>query len=361
MVLHTFLCATLIACVCIKRARAYSKMPVLEYKGVAVHYDSLQYRPTNDLIQPSVVSTRRMVNPKGKYYMYFSAHEHYPGVSMAYADNPSGPWREYEANPVIPGYAAPDCVWIPEVRMYYLWAHKINSETDYFSTIDGVNFMRMGTAVQSSKIKTRNASYTRVYRMKISKKRAQFKYTMLYSGKPEVNGILVALDYVWVATSKDAKSWYQSPTPLLVAKNTQVGLFGPSLLRWCKKQYVVFQSGTLAVGGGSLRYVQVDNSFKSLGSNWPDNILLQAPVSSPEQGRFRGAAFYKFGKYLYMYSGAGPRNNEIIVYAIQKINESLCHKRSNIVEQDARILMGPLFSLYYPSSTIPSIITSMHN
>lgn len=81
-------------------------------------------------------------------------------------------------------------------------------QTDLWTSTDGVTFQHHSTSIRASRINTRNATYSRVYDVPL--KRYGSRYVMLYSGWSDERGVRS----IWLATSDDAETWTQHPTPL---------------------------------------------------------------------------------------------------------------------------------------------------
>lgn len=209
-------------------------LPEFRFRGVVLHPDDLAYAPTGQLIHPTIVKTEgRIENPLGRYYMYYAPHKHI-GTSMAYSNRLEGPWTEYERNPVIKGPSAPDIRWIAEKGRFHMWGHRKNSQTDLWSSSDGIHFEYRGVSVTAGNIGTRNATYSRVYVYPLP--RYGSKYIMLYSGFIEERGIRC----IWLAHSKDAENWTQLKDPLVEpVEGENNDAYGPALLRWRGRNFIV--------------------------------------------------------------------------------------------------------------------------
>jgi len=287
-------------------------LPEFTFKGVALHPDDLAYAPTKQLVHPSIIKMEKHVkNPLGKYYLYYAPHKHI-AVSMAYSDSIGGPWKEYRGNPVIKGPSAPDIRWIEEKRKFYMWGHRKNSQTELWTSDDGLHFEHKGVSITAKKIGARNATYTRVYQYPLKKYGS--KYIMLYSGFIEKRGIRC----VWMAHSKDAEKWIQLKTPLVEpvdGENNDV--YGPSLLQYRNRNFIVYQDHT-AWRGGNIKYVQIDSELNPVSNKARRFVLMDPPPDPPLKDRYRGGEFYFDKNTLYLYSSASV-NPRIIVYAIADV------------------------------------------
>jgi len=309
-------------------------LPEFSLKGVALHPESLSYAPTEQLVHPSIIKMEgRVKNPLGKYYMYYSPHKHI-AISIAYSDKIEGPWTEYQGNPVIEGPSAPDIRWIKEKGKFYMWGHRKNSQTELWTSDDGIHFEYKGVSITAKNIGTRNATYTRVYAYPLE--RYGSKYVMLYSGFIKERGIRS----VWLAHSRDAEHWIQLKTPLVepaVGENNDI--YGPSLLQWENRNFIVYQDHT-TLRGGNIKYVEVDRELNPVGSKGERFVLMDPPPDPPLNDRFRGGEFYLENDTLYMYSSASA-NPRIIVYATANAAPDPSRKvrtRDGIIEPEHRRL-----------------------
>jgi len=286
--------------------QAAGPLPEFTFQGVALHPKNLSYSPTDDLVHPSIIKTEeRIEKPLGKYYMYYAPHKHI-GISMAYSDSIQGPWKEYKSNPVIEGPSAPDIRWIN--GKFYMWGHRKNSQTELWISKDGIKFEHRGVSVTAKNIGTRNASYTRVYEYPL--KRYASQYIMLYSGFIEERKIRC----IWLAHSKNAENWVQLKTPLVEPiAGEKNDIYGPSLLRWRDRNYIVYQDHT-AWRGGNIKYAEVDSQLNPVGGKGKRHVLIDPPPEPPLKDRYRGGEFYLENNTLYLYSSAS-KDPRIIVYA----------------------------------------------
>jgi len=291
-------------------------LPEFTFKGVALHPDDLSHAPTGELVHPTVIRMEgRVENPLGKYYLYYAPHKHV-AISMAYSDSIEGPWKEYKQNPVIEGPSAPDIRWIEERGKFYMWGHRKNSQTELWTSDDGIRFEHHSVSVAARNIGTRNATYSRVYEYPLERYGSQ--YIMLYSGLIENRGIRC----VWLAHSKDAENWVQLKTPLVEPiEGDNNDLYGPSLLIWRKRSFVVYQDHT-AWRGGNVKYIELDRELNPVGSRGRRYLLLDPPAEPPLNDRYRGGEFYFENGKLYLYSSAS-KEPRLIVYAAAEIGDAL--------------------------------------
>jgi|GEM_PF-853304 hypothetical protein len=303
----------------------YAEGPLPEFKlqGIVLHPKDLEYSPNEDLIHPTIVKTEgRIKNPLGKFYLYHAPHKHI-ATSMAYADRIEGPWNEYNQNPVVKGPSAPDIRWIEEQGKFFMWGHQKNSQTELWTSEDGITFEYHSVSITAKNIGTRNATYSRVYEYPL--KKYDSKYIMLYSGFIEGREIRC----VWLAHSKDAENWMQLKTPLVEPIEGEMNdCYGPSLFRWKGKNYVVYQDHT-SWRGGNLKYVEVDQELNPVGAGGKRYVLMDPPDEPPLNNRIRGAEFYFENGKIYLYSSAS-KDPRLIVYATAEFDEPVKNELNNL-------------------------------
>lgn len=295
------------ACIDAARADDDGPLPSFEFKGVILHPKDLKYTPTGDLIHPTIVKTEgRVKNALGQYYLYYAPHKHV-AMSMAYSDSLDGPWTEYEHNPVVEGPSAPDCRWIAERGEFFMWGHTKNSQTELWTSKDGIHFEHHSVSVTAKNIGTRNATYSRMYEYPLAKYGS--KYVMVYSGFLEDREIRC----VWLAHSKDAVNWTQLTTPLVEPIEGEMNdCYGPALLRWKGRNLLTYQDHT-TWRGGNLKCVELDEELTPVGAGGERHVLLDPPNEPPLNDRYRGAEFYREDGKLYLY-GSASRSPRLIVY-----------------------------------------------
>lgn len=280
-------------------------LPEFTYEGINLHPDDLGWIPTGELEHPAFIKMEGLVeDPLGKYYLYYAPHKHH-GIGLAYSDNLDGPWKEYDANPVVKGPAAPDIRWIDEKKKFYMWGHTKNSQTELWTSDDGIHFEHKGTSIKGSNIGTKNATYTRFYEHPLEQYGS--RYIMLYSGYAAEKGVRC----VWLAHSKDAEQWTQLKTPLVepVADENEQ-LYCPALFVWRGRNFVVYADCT-SWRGGRLKYVELDRDLNPVGVGGERYLLMEPPDALAR--RLRSPEFHVQGDVVHMISGGG-RNPRVIVY-----------------------------------------------
>ncbi len=143
--------------------RGDGPLPKFTYAGVVLHPADLKIAPASELERASIIKMEgRIQNPLGKYYLYYSPHKHV-GISLAFSDSIAGPWKEYQGNPIVENAAIPDVRWIDETGKFHLWGHKKNSQSEMWTSLDGLHFDYHSVSITAKVIGTRNATYTRAY------------------------------------------------------------------------------------------------------------------------------------------------------------------------------------------------------
>ncbi|MEM7144404.1 MAG: hypothetical protein AAF591_04670 [Verrucomicrobiota bacterium] len=308
---------TLLAVISLPVHAEEGPLPNFKFQGVALHPDDLEYTPTDQLIHPAIVKTEgRIKNPLGKFYLYYAPHKHV-ATSMAYSDSMDGPWTEYKNNPVLEGPAAPEVRWMEEYKKFFMWGHRKNSQTELWTSEDGINWEYDSVSIKAADIGTRNATYNRVYEYPL--KKFGSRYIMLYSGFIEGQEPDTGIRCVWLAHSKDAKNWTQLTTPLVEPIDCEMdNLYGPALLRWKGRNFITYQDMT-TWRGGKLKYVEVDHELNPIGTDGKRFVLMDPPDGPPLENRYRGSEFYLEGDTLYLYT-SGARSKRLIAWAKTKVN-----------------------------------------
>jgi len=97
-------------------------------------------------------------------------------------------------------------------------------------------------------------------------------------------------------------------------------IYGPSLVIWQNRNFVVYQDHT-TWRGGNVKYVELDRELHPVGNKGQRYVLLDPPSEPPLKDRYRGGEFYLGNGKLYLYSSAS-RNPRIIVYATAVIGDA---------------------------------------
>jgi hypothetical protein len=287
-------------------------------------YKDLKYNPCNDIIIPSVIRTDDLQKPLGRYYMYYAPHNPPGGICLAYADAPEGPWKEYEANPLIardwpPHYkvshvSGPHAIWIEEEKKLFVYYHGENDITRFASTKDGVHFQYEGVAFTTKLFHdVSEASYARMFRYTIPGK--DNRYIALLMGNNQ------GTRRIYLAWSKDGRRWEPRQTPLVDPPPGTGQVTQAWYLPWQGKHYLIYHAHLLAKPLiADLHVSEVDPAMehaKYLGlfydhtSASPDNVAQMSPC------------FLTRGDTIYMYTNIGPRLNQKIALALAAEPESL--------------------------------------
>ena len=269
-------------------------LPKFTFKGIALEAKDLKFAPTGELERSALIKMEGLIpNPLGKYYFYYSPHKH-AGIGLVYGDSIEGPWTEFKGNPVIEATAIPDIRWFESTGKFHMWGHRKNSQTEMWTSTDGLNFEHHSVSIAAKNIGTKNATYTRAYVYPL--KRHGSRYFMLYSGYFLDRQIRC----IWLAHSKDGESWTQEKTPLIYpVEGENNDLYGPSLFRWKGRNFVVYQDHT-GNRGGLVKYVELDDELNAVGKGGTRHVLIDPDPNCPVDNRYRGCEFYREGNMIYM-------------------------------------------------------------
>ena len=290
-------------------------LPKFVFQRIALEPKDLKFAPTGELERAALIKMEGLVpNPLGRYYLYYSPHKHV-GIGLAYSDSIEGPWTEYAGNPVIESTAIPDIRLLESTGKFHMWGHRKNSQTEMWTSTDGLKFDYHSISVAAKHIGTKNATYTRAYEYPL--KRHGSRYIMLYSGFLVDQGIRC----VWLAYSRDGESWTQEKKPLVMPiAGEKNDLYGPSLFRWQGRNYVVYQDHT-GNRGGLVKYVELDDQLNPVGQGGRRHVLIEHDPNSPVDNRYRGCEFYREGNTIYMYCGVA-NHPRVIAYATAKVGDA---------------------------------------
>ncbi len=326
---NLFASLALILQICGQADAAQGPLPKFTLQGKALEAKDLQFAPTGELERAALIKMEgRVPNPLGRYYLYYSPHKH-AGIGLVYSDSITGPWKEYEGNPVIESTAIPDIRWFETTGRFHMWGHRKNSQTEMWTSVDGLKFQYHSVSVAAKRIGTRNATYTRAYEYPLE--RHDNRYIMLYSGFIEDRGIRC----VWLAHSKDGETWRQETTPLVEPiEGENNDLYGPALFRWEEKNYIVYQDHT-GNRGGLIKYVELDQQLSPVGAGGERFTLIAPDPDSPVGNRYRGCEFYREGDTIHMYAGGG-NSPRILIHATARVGDDKPAARAPAVPAESR-------------------------
>lgn len=301
----------------LSQEKAAKALPVFKHRGVVLDYKDLEYNPCNDIIIPSVIRTDVLQKPLGRYYMYYAPHNAPGGICLAYADAPEGPWKEYQANPLVvrdwpPHYkvshvSGPHAIWIEEAKKLFVYYHGENDTTRIASTTDGIHFQYDGVAVTTKIFDgISEASYARVFRYTLPGK--DNRYVMLLMGNNR------GTRKIYLAWSKDGRTWEPRRTPFIEPKERTGQLAQAWYLPWQGNHYLIYHD--YSPEGTDLHVSAVDPAFEHVRyigmfydrrSASQDNVAQMSPC------------FLTEGDTIYMYTNIGPRLNQKIALAATKV------------------------------------------
>ena len=292
-------------------------LPVFRHKGIALDYTGLKYNPCNDIIIPSVIRTDDLQKPLGRYYMYYAPHNPPGGICLAFADAPEGPWKEYDANPLIhrdwqPHYkvshvSGPHAIWIEEEKKLFVYYHGENDVTRFASTRDGIHFQYEGVAFTTKLFDdVSEASYARMFRYTIPGK--DNRYIALLMGNNR------GTRRIYLAWSKDGRRWEPRQTPLVDPPPGTADVAQAWYLRWNGKHYLVYHAHLRSKHViADLHVSEVDPALehaKYLG------MFYDHTTAGPENVAQMSPCFLTRDDKIYMYTNIGPRLNQKIALAV---------------------------------------------
>lgn len=292
-------------------------LPAFKYQGVVLDYKDLKYNPCDDLIVPSVISTEKLEKPLGRYYMYYAPHNAPGGICLAYADALEGPWKEYQANPVIsrdwqPHYkvshvSGPHAIWMEEEKKLFVYYHGENNITRFASTTDGIHFKYEDVAFTTKMFpELSEASYARMFRYSIPGK--DTRYITLIMGNNK------GTRRIYMATSKDGRTWEPRQTPLVDPPPGTDQIANASYVFWKGKHYLVYHAHwSVQQMVADLHVSEVDLTFeqtKYVG------LLFDHKAAGLENVAQMSANFIQDNGKLYLFVNIGPRLHQKIALAI---------------------------------------------
>lgn len=312
-------------------------LPAFRHVGVVLDYKDLKYNPCDDVIIPSVVRTEHLTKPLGKYYMYYAPHNAPGGICMAYADSLEGPWKECDENPLIkrewaPNYnvshvSGPHAIWNEEENRLFLYFHGENDITRLASSTDGINFKYENISFTTKQFADiSEASYARIFRYNIPGKDNRFIALVMGNNK--------GTRKIYLAWSKDGRSWETRSEPLIEPKDKSGQLAQAWLLPWCGKLYMIYHDynakGTdlhVSVVDPALEHVKYIGIFYDHRTAGQENVAQMSPCLIEENGK------------LYLFTNIGPRLKQKIALAIASVADE---PGKLIIHADARTVINTM-------------------
>lgn len=317
---HAFLCVLIVAA---NRQAAEApalpgELPVFRHHSIVLDYKDLRYNPCNDVIIPSVVRTGPdLAEPLGRYYMYYAPHNGPGGICLAYADRLEGPWKEYDANPIIgkdwpPHHkvshvSGPEAIWNEEEHKLFLYYHGENDVTHLASSVNGVDFRYEGVAVTARMFdRISEASYARVFRYTIPGR--DNRYIMLFMGNNE------GTRRIYLATSMDGRSWQPRREPLLSPPPGTSQVAQAWYLPWQGRHYLIYHAHQASNElYASLHVSEVDAALEHTRYI---GVFYDRTSVSPDNAAQMSPCFVAEADCLYLFTNIGPRLNQKIALAV---------------------------------------------
>lgn len=289
--------------------------------ALALDPGRLRYNPCGDLIFPSVLRVRGLLeNPLGAYYMYYAPHDAPGGICLAYADAPTGPWIEYPENPLIARHwaphfdvshvSSPHALWHPRERQVQLFFHGENRVTRQAFSRDGIHFEYGGVAVDCSQLPGTLAAF--------------YARALYRPGRASsVGGLLLWFGYslespgIYGAVSDDGRQWHPLAHPLLTPREvnaTYVASPCPFVLDG--RMYVAFhadfaqsanQQADLLDKEGPLTDIYVCAMAPDLTGHGPPVRLLGREAFAPDNDRLSDPCLLIEAHDVYLFCTVGRR------------------------------------------------------
>jgi hypothetical protein len=289
-----------------RRFYKLTDFPRFVHQGIAI-----EDGPQDNIFPCIIKASDHIQDPMGTWYLYHAPHAH-RGIYLAYSDSLDGPWTNY--GEVLDGPSSPFVKWIEDENEYFMWAHGAengNSSTEWYTSIDGINWTLQGTAVHRNQVGTGSCSYAKVFEHDLPS--VTNKYIMLYSGYVDRDGD--KWRSVWLAHSNDAKNWTQLTTPIIEPEEPYSQIHDANIFMWKGTLFVAYQPRQYGASGGDIKLVKMNANFDPVGTGGERHTLFAASPSlsdPPDYGRLRAPFFLTEGNTLYMFyesgsTGAGGR------------------------------------------------------
>ncbi|MDR3709402.1 MAG: hypothetical protein P4L33_13965 [Capsulimonadaceae bacterium] len=295
-------------------------LPRFRHLGVILDYDGLRYNPSDDIIFPSIVRTSPWL-PTGspRYFMYYAPHDAPGGICLATADRLAGPWREYDANPVIgrtwaPHYdvshvSSPHAVWNDDEGLLFLYFHGDNDVTRLATSKDGIHFDYAGPVVTIADFDgTSESSYARIFRYDLPGTDA--RWIMLLMGNCGGNRP------IFFASSRDGRTWTTKREPLILPPPGYADVGSPWHFPWQGKHYILLHAHEDGENRpfSSIHAYEVDAAFtetRRLG------LFYDRSSVSPENERHSDVFTIEEDGTLYLVTDIGMRLHQKIALAVE--------------------------------------------
>ena len=303
--------------------------PAFGFQGIVTNKSTMRYNPTNEFISPSVIRAGDYFDdPLGEWYLYTAPHDDPGGIVLMYADDLSGPWTEYAANPVVsrewpPGYdrvphvSSPDAVWNAQEQKLFLYFHGGNSVTRFATSEDGITFTYGGAAVTNAmgdvagRPKVIESSYARVFEHPDSS--SPYRWAMFYMANNDVPvsgpGGVRGVRTIRLAESVDGRNWVVDPDPLFEQGTEEgVNVSGPNLWERDGQLYVLYHASS-----GKSYARTIDPTLRAVGDN--PIVLYQSSGQGSDTGRAASPEIVEAGGETYLFYESGGRLGGTIAWA----------------------------------------------
>ena len=220
-------------------------LPTFDTATVVLEIADCSYNPTGEVIFPCVVDVAKHVrNPIDRYYLFYAPHGPPADICVATAPALSGPWTEFDRNPIIPRdwqphyqvshVSSPHVLWIEEEALFFCFFHGENTTTRYASSKNGIDWTYEGVSLTVDDLPpSESISYNRVFRHELSQTCRYVQTIVQYH--PSRHGL-------YIARSHDARHWTVDPKPLITPADVPGSTYtwSPCLIEWCGQWFMVY-------------------------------------------------------------------------------------------------------------------------
>jgi len=290
--------------------------------------DALAYNPRGDVIFPSVVTAvGRLPNALGRYYLYYAPHDAPGGICVAFADDLAGPWREYEANPVIAArwaphhtvqhVSSPHALWRDDLGELWLYYHGDNDRTRWATSRDGIHFEYGGVAIHAETLGMDGASYARVFPSPFAPATPRFLMVLLLYEYEEDSWDRFARFGLYGAWSEDGRSWRVVADPIVGDMDCAANEFvcSPSIFEKDGAVWLAYHLDRAGAGGPFTDTFAIEIDWDLRPRSMPQLVCARQVFGSHNQ-RIADPYFFNDGARWHLFGAIGPRLRQSIGLAV---------------------------------------------
>jgi hypothetical protein len=306
---------------------------------VALDYEELKYNPCDDLIFPCVIRVDdKLVDPLGKYYLYYAPHNKPGGICLAYADDLRGPWKEAGGNPLIERkwdshydvshISSPHALWRDDLKEIWLYYHGENTTTRWAWSKDGVQFSYGGEAIQTPEMADMSgASYARVFDSPFTESPGRFLMVVLLFKYEHESWERFDKFGLYGAWSDDGEVWSLCDEPIVSLADCGAESFvcSPFIQKLGEKVYLAYHLDTVTPEPRSVKApapdeistdicaVEIDSGLQKVGEPF---TVCERTLFGEENQRFADPCLIEEDGEVFLFGAIGPRLNQRIGVAV---------------------------------------------